>query len=250
LYEYTIKELKFSQGAAYRRLQTMRLLKDLPLNESKIADGRLPLSTIAKVQTSMGKETPENRQVMLDKLEGKSSREVDRELASKQPKGSREFTRWLSSEEVQLTFSMEKECFCRMQELLSLRTHVDVQKTYKILFKDLIDVGQEKWNPLRRSKPSPARTSCIRPDQIWKTVPPNLRKEVWTRDQNICSYKNPETGARCSTRDLLQIDHIHPLALGGKNELSNLRLLCAAHNRARARETYPNFNGKGDRSAE
>jgi len=238
LYDYTIKDLKFSQGAAYRRLQTMRLLKELPKNEEKVADGRLSLSTIAKVQTVMGKEPPEKRQEMLDKLEGKSAREVDRELASKQPKGSREFTRWLSSDEAQLTFCMAKESFNKLQELLSLRTHVDIQKTYRIIFRDLVELGHDKWNPLRRTQSSTSRTDCVNPDETFKTVSPNLRKAVWARDKGTCSYKNPETGARCTTKDLLQIDHIHPLALGGKNELRNLRLLCAAHNRARAEETY------------
>ena len=186
----------------------------------------------------MGKEPPEKRQEMLEKLEGKSAREVDRELASKQPKGSREFTRLLSSEEAQLTFTMAKECFTKLQELLSLRTHVDIQKTYRIIFRDLVELGQEKWNPLRRTQSSTSRTDRVNPDEPLKTVSPNLRKAVWARDKGTCTYMNPDTGARCTTTDLLQIDHIHPLALGGKNEMKNLRLLCATHNRARAEETF------------
>lgn len=216
----------------------MRLLKDLPANETKLADGRLTISTVAKVQSVLGKEPPEKRQEMLDKLEGKSSREVERELADKEPKGSREYVRWLNSEEAQLSFAIDKKCFDSLQELLSLRTHVDIQKTYRILVRDLAELGQEKWNPLRRTKSPAPGTDRVNPDEPLKTVSPKLRKAVWARDKGTCTYKNPDTGARCTTTDLLQIDHIHPLALGGKNEMKNLRLLCATHNRARAEETF------------
>src|SRR4051812_6432641 len=45
LYDYVIKELKFSEGSAYRRIQAMRLSKDLPEAALKLADGRLSLTT-------------------------------------------------------------------------------------------------------------------------------------------------------------------------------------------------------------
>ncbi len=60
---------------------------------------------------------------------------------------------------------------------------------------------------------------------------------VWERDGGRCTYKNPDNKT-CASRDLVQIDHIQPLALGGKNELNNLRLLCASHNRRRAEKTF------------
>lgn len=39
------------------------------------------------------------------------------------------------------------------------------------------------------------------------------------------------TGKRCSSRHALEINHMQPLALGGGDGISNLRLLCDAHNR-------------------
>lgn len=238
LYEYTVKELKISQGAAYRRVQTMRLLNELPLTEEKLADGRLTISTVSKVQSLMRKESPEKRQEMLNKLEGKSIREVERELASKRPQEAKEFVRWINMEEVQITFAIDRDCFQSLQELFSLRTHVDIKKTYRVIFRDLVELGQKTWNPLRRTKSPAPGTSRVMPEEGWKTVPPSLHHAIWTRDQGICTYRNPANGARCESRELLQIDHIHPLALGGKNELNNLRLLCAKHNRARAEKTY------------
>ena len=60
-----------------------------------------------------------------------------------------------------------------------------------------------------------------------------IKRAVWERDQGRCSYVDPTTGRRCSSRHLLQIDHIRPWARGGGAQLDNLRLLCHAHHRHR-----------------
>ena len=60
-----------------------------------------------------------------------------------------------------------------------------------------------------------------------------LRKYIWKRDEGQCTYVHHETKRRCTSRHLLQIDHIQPFALGGKTEKENLRLLCAGHNQYR-----------------
>ena len=240
LYDYVSRELRFSQGASYRRIQTMRLIKDVPRVEKLISDGTLNIQIAAKVQSVAAKWPIQDKEELLKRVEGKTTREAEREFARADPKGPREFTRWLDGETVQLTFPLCREAFQSLQELLSLRTHVDVLKTYKVVFTDLIKIGQEKWNPLRRNATSAPRSRCVNgsEEDTIKTLTPKIRAEVWKRDGGLCAYRNPTTNARCTTRDLLQIDHILPLALGGKNELSNLRLLCSAHNRARAEKTF------------
>ncbi|NCN42230.1 hypothetical protein GW916_13385 [bacterium] len=50
LFEYAVKELNYSEGQAGRRIQAMRLLKELPQLESKIASGTLSLSNISQAQ--------------------------------------------------------------------------------------------------------------------------------------------------------------------------------------------------------
>lgn len=41
------------------------------------------------------------------------------------------------------------------------------------------------------------------------------------------------TCAECGTEEKLTVDHIIPLATGGKNEASNLQFLCEGHQRQR-----------------
>ena len=71
------------------------------------------------------------------------------------------------------------------------------------------------------------------PAPTGRVIPAAIKRAVWERDQGRCSYVDPTTGRRCSSRHLLQIDHIRPWARGGGCEPANLRLLCHAHHRHR-----------------
>ncbi|MBI3295121.1 MAG: HNH endonuclease [Deltaproteobacteria bacterium] len=66
-------------------------------------------------------------------------------------------------------------------------------------------------------------------------------REVKDRDGYQCSYLGPN-GVRCNQTAHLQIDHVRPYALGGSSrDLENLRLLCRAHNLAKARLDFPHW---------
>ena len=64
-------------------------------------------------------------------------------------------------------------------------------------------------------------------------IPAAVRRAVWRRDGGTCCYRDPLTGVTCGSTHLLQIDHIVPVAQGGSDDIANLRLLCAVHNRRR-----------------
>ena len=63
------------------------------------------------------------------------------------------------------------------------------------------------------------------------------RREVYERDAERCTFVD-KTGRRCKARAFLELDHQHARALGGSGDASNLRLLCRAHNRLLAEETF------------
>ena len=68
-----------------------------------------------------------------------------------------------------------------------------------------------------------------------RAIPTAVKREVWQRDGGRCRYVDPHTGRRCTSRHLLQIDHVLPYGLGGGSDPGNLRLLCHAHHRHRHR---------------
>jgi hypothetical protein len=56
-----------------------------------------------------------------------------------------------------------------------------------------------------------------------EAIPEETRRLVFRRDAGRC--------AECGSRELLQFDHVIPVALGGASTAENLQLLCAPCNR-------------------
>ena len=51
LFDYAVRELGYSSGAAYRRIKAMRLCRDIPETKAQIELGKLNLSTASKLQS-------------------------------------------------------------------------------------------------------------------------------------------------------------------------------------------------------
>lgn len=240
LYEYTVRELQYSEGAAYRRVQAMRLIQEVPEIEQKVASGILHLTALTKLQTRCKGAPTEHKRELLRLMEGKGNRETDQILANQAPILPRESTRWLSADTIELRMHLDKPAFTDFETLKSIKSHNSDAQTYSGTFKRLIELGKERWDPNQRGAP-PQRRSTASGNVEYadpRYIPPQLRWDVQQRDQKRCAFQDPLTGKICASTQWLQIDHIQPVALGGKTELSNLRLLCGAHNKHRARKTF------------
>jgi len=79
-------------------------------------------------------------------------------------------------------------------------------------------------------------------------IPLPTRDAVFARDHGRCTFVGSD-GKRCDTTIRLHVDHIKPVARGGNNDIANLRLLCAWHNRLQAerilgRDTMEGFRNR------
>ena len=52
LFDYAVRELGYSDGAAWRRIKAMRLCSDTPLARERLEDGSLSLSVAAQLQNT------------------------------------------------------------------------------------------------------------------------------------------------------------------------------------------------------
>ena len=77
-------------------------------------------------------------------------------------------------------------------------------------------------------------------------VPPEIKREVWKRDNGQCTFVGTG-GKRCESREGLEFDHIDPVARGGRTTVTNLRLLCRAHNQYAAECTFGSEFMRGHR---
>ena len=79
----------------------------------------------------------------------------------------------------------------------------------------------------------PTAPESARARRTRRHIPAVVRRAVWRRYGGACCYQDPLTGVTCGSTHLVQIDHIVPVAQGGSDDIVNLRLRCAVHNRRR-----------------
>jgi hypothetical protein len=68
-------------------------------------------------------------------------------------------------------------------------------------------------------------------------IPAAIRRAVHERDGSRCRYVDGQ-GRRCTERSRLEYHHRHPFAVGGDRSLSNISLVCHAHNQYLAEHAY------------
>ena len=76
-----------------------------------------------------------------------------------------------------------------------------------------------------------------RPSKAARTIPAQVRREVWERDGGKCTFVS-ESGRRCCARTQLEYDHIDEVARGGEATTDRMRLRCRAHNQYTAEQTF------------
>jgi len=131
LFEYAVKDLKYSEGQAGRRIQAMRLIKEIPELEKKVESGDLSLSNISQAQSYFRETQKTAPQMKMDSseklkvlksLENKSAREGQKLLISLQPQVAlpRERERILDDSHTESTFVKTKELGQQLDEVRSL----------------------------------------------------------------------------------------------------------------------------------
>jgi hypothetical protein len=87
LKEYCVKELKYSEGSAWKRISAMNALVEVPEIKEKIESGSLNLTQLSMARTHFRevKATAEEKKEILLNLENKSTRMTERILAESKP---------------------------------------------------------------------------------------------------------------------------------------------------------------------
>ena len=220
LHEFCVKELGYSSGAAYRRIESMRLLKDVPKAEEKILSGELNLSVLSKAQTFIKQEKYDvaQKEELLESLSGKSTREVEKELVTRAPQSvPKEKVKQVTETKMSVQFIADEETMKLLQQLK--QPGEDLGTVIKRLAKHYL----KKQIPVRAPAPGPnLNTRYVRKQDKF---------EVRVKAGHQCEYQDSLTKKRCEASTGLQFDHIRPYMMGGITETKNLQLLCAAHNR-------------------
>ena len=160
LFEFCVAEFGYSNGAAQRRIQAMRLMSEVPEVQSKIADGEISITSAASIQSFLQIEKKEDRKyskdeklALLEICEGKSSREVEKELASRNPDFSRrESVRAVDADSMRLSLTISDGLWRKIERLKALRSHTNASMKNEELFEWLIELGLDKVDPVRKAE--------------------------------------------------------------------------------------------------
>jgi 5-methylcytosine-specific restriction endonuclease McrA len=274
LYEFAMKELGYSSGAAYRRISAMKLLHAVPEIAPQLASGELGLENASQAQSFFRKEDQRRKEMGKSKLSlsekreivteliGKSTREGQRVLMDRSPEVMTPSEKLcpLPQQKTLVQFVASPELMEKLEQLKHLLAHKNFEGRMDVLIEQLADIALSKLKPRQASKPiepvhqvqrtllspapgnahTPGRNHEVRAAQTLKKrtryIPAADRRQVILRDRNGCTYRVPKSGKVCESKHGLQFDHIQPFSLGGHNTAENLTLRCGAHNRYRAQQ--------------
>lgn len=265
LFDFCVRRLRMSEGAAARRTAAVRAVRKRPEVLSHLQDGTLSLSAVCVIEPFLQEA---EGVAYLDRAAGLGRRQLEEFAAElSQRKKVEEVVAAQAEPEPQeafcfagttpdahsvapapmrdrivvpvpgrLRFSFEgtprlREKLERVGTLLAGRLK---SRRLEELVEVLVDLAIGRLDPVKR-----AARRVKRVGSVTRRVPWSVRRMVWERDGARCAYR-AEDGTRCSSTRPLQYDHIRPWALGGRSDdPGNIRLLCRAHNLHLARKLFP-----------
>jgi 5-methylcytosine-specific restriction protein A len=274
LFDYCTKHLKYSSSAAGRRIHAARCVRRFPEVSELFEKSRMNLMTVSAIAGILDESnktdllprvvdrtqreveavvaeyrpvtrvpervkpvclrvretTPQNRTSTCAYSQTGSGKSPNCSAVEPEEKPTFRIER-----KMLLQFAASPAFMQKLEEARSLLSHkLGPDASLEEIFDAALETLLDKHSPKRREQRRANRKRVVampsaNPRQISKPI----RDKIFQRDRNQCAYVSP-TGQRCSATRLLQIDHIVPVARGGTNAFSNLRLLCVAHNKLEA----------------
>jgi predicted nucleotidyltransferase len=265
LFYFLHRELGLSKGAAHFRKVAAQLVHQFPEVVEPLRDGRLCISSVVELARVM---TPENRVEAMPRFFHRSKREAKevameiqpaaviprREVVMELPRSIavrpdepgpivpeiKTLTPQLTSEPLtfdlrRLHMTVSKQFLEKLESARKGQGHAQpgasAEKVLEAALDLLLAVQGKRRAEVKKPQQNP------RPTKNPSHVPAAVKRAVWARDEGKCQWPL-DSGGVCGSTLRLEIDHIRPLARGGKSTVANCRLACCFHNQLAARQVY------------
>ncbi len=230
LFQYCVGELGYSDDAAYRRINAMRVASKVPIVKKKIQSGELSLTntnlfSAVNNETALSKKEQEE---VVNKISKLSKRDCEKELHRlREKKGLDKPARpghahKINSSHTRLSINLKDETFDKLKLI-----QYDNGFTLEATITYLVD---KELAPVVAGVAITTRPRARKDIGKGRYIPVQVKENIFNRDKNKCS--------KCGSKHKLQIDHIKPYALGGLSEERNLRLLCRNCNQREAVKVF------------
>ena len=250
LWLYVNQALGYSETQASERVSAMRLIVKIPEVKKELEAGNISLTTTAKLAAHVRREKTDQTKTtdLLKSILGKSSREVDRVLASESSATARpDQLKMITSETVRITIDVDQEFVMLMNKVRELKGHLgsSSQDLFKIAMQDLVKHNEVKCHAFKsKTRPElPAQKVLLTPSPtksdtqnlpVSRYIPLKVRHQIRLRSGDQCEYIDSISQHRCNCKIKLEFDHIIPFSVGGLSNIKNLRHYCSSHNKLAA----------------
>ena len=226
LHVYVVKELKYSDDEAARRISAMRTFREVPEIEHEILRGELSMTHIGIARSIFTSEkkngrpfTPEKKREVFEAMAGLTTRQAKRvalEFAEEIPT-QRDEIRPFAGNQNMAKFALSDETLAKIEKFKGRMAHKNPNASMDELISQMADLALEATNPAKEPKRKVKRDSKAA-----------VKRVVWQRDGDMC--------VKCGSDYAIQTDHIFPKSMGGAYTLENMRLLCRKCNQRAAIE--------------
>lgn len=223
IFEFAVKSLGYSEDQAYRRVNAMRLLAEVPEVEKDLRRGLLTLSHLNLAQNFFRQEKKvrgeglslDQKKAVLQQMLRTTAREAQRVILSWSSEPvtlAKDRIRAVGPEHVEFIFTGRSSLETKVTTLKAWLAHTNPDLSLGELFEMLCDLALVEWDPSQTATSKKGRVKSLR----------GVRREVFRRAENRCQS--------CGSQYALEVDHVYPRAWGGGDEPENLRLLCRSCN--------------------
>ncbi|MBO9665406.1 MAG: HNH endonuclease [Bdellovibrio sp.] len=246
LYEFMVQEFGYSSSAALRRIESARLLREVPELSSKIESGALNLSQLSKVQQAVRavqkiedrKLDTNEKKELLSRIEHTNQQQTEVILcqALSLPVLVENKEKVHRDESVTLTITLNKDQMAILKQAQDLIAHAVQEQNWTETFTYLAKKEIQRRTHLKESNPRTPASGVISSTSFERKPVQTTVKKIILNKNKCCQFKDRTTGKICGSTRFLQIDHQQPIWAGGTNDVQNLQILCAQHNQHKYRQ--------------
>ncbi len=273
MFGYCVGELRMSEDAAKKRIQAARAARQFPVIFELLSVGRMHLSGVCLVTPCL---TPENAESLLAAASDRTRAEIEQLLAERFPRsealplvqemrsegapghvsfdgaelGSPDVTepkraaspgrstaRPCAADRYTLQLTVSRDTYEKLRHAQSLLRHANPSGE----FAEVIDRGMDaliaRLEKRKFAATSAPRVGAEAASADPRHVPAAVKRAIWERDEGRCTFVG-ESGHRCESRDFLELDHVDPVARGGRATVDGMRLRCRGHNQLEAERVF------------
>lgn len=223
LFSYCVGKLGLTESETYRFTQVTRKTYEVPQLKEVISQGVLSVSQASRIASVI---QPNTAEMWIEMASGLNQKDLEREVKKGRPEiAQKPRLKVLNESQSELKLVITKsqeEKLQRVQEVLGTR---DMNETLE----KMVQIVLKHKDPIEKAKraqiKSPASRKVHLPLRLRQPLSAALKHQVMLRDGGKCTFRN------CGQKRWTEIHHVQPIALGGKNELSNLTTVCSAHHK-------------------